>query len=53
MYKSKDSSTTLTDWGTSLLNKLPSITRNRRKRDASKRRRKNSKKEIKQDLDES
>ena len=31
----------LTTWGTSLLNKLPAETRNRRKRDASKRRRRN------------
>ncbi len=34
-----DHSRVLGTWGTSLLNKLPGITRNRRKRDASKRRR--------------
>jgi len=43
----------LTSWGASLLNQLSSISRNRRKRDASKRRRENSKKGIKRDLNES
>jgi hypothetical protein len=39
MKKGTDKSDMLTDWGVSLLNKLPAVSRNRRKRDASKRRR--------------
>jgi len=52
MGKGKDSSARLTSWGNSLLNKLSSITRNRRKRDASKRRRKSSRKEVDRELGE-
>ena len=46
MKKSEDSSNRLTSWGNSLLNKLSSVTRNKRKRDASKRRRKRAEKDI-------
>lgn len=41
-----------TQWGNSLLNQLSAITRNRRKREASKRRREKSKKDIRSQLDE-
>lgn len=37
----QEKSAVLTSWGTSLLNKLPADVRNKRKRDASKRRRRN------------
>jgi hypothetical protein len=39
MQKGRDSANRLADWGDSLLNQLPSRTRKRRKRSASKRRR--------------
>jgi|GEM_PF-1696038 len=41
MKLSTESATRLTQWGNSLLNKLSAPARNRRKRDASKRRRAN------------
>ena len=41
-----EKSQNLTNWGTNLLNKLSAISRNKRKRDASKRRRKNDKEEV-------
>jgi len=46
MNKGKESANRLTSWGNSMLNKLSSITRNRRKRDADKKRRRNGQKEI-------
>lgn len=52
MDKGREKSAELTSWGNSLLNKLPSTTRNRRKRDASKRRRNAGAKEIRQGLNE-
>lgn len=39
MKTARDSPSRMPVWGDSLLNKLPSITRKRRKRDASKKRR--------------
>ena len=52
MKQSHESSAKLTNWGHSLLNKLKSNTRNKRKRDAAKRRRVGSKKEIDHALNE-
>lgn len=46
MKKGQQSSAKLTKWGDSLLNKLPGISRTRRKRDASKKRRVNDKRAI-------
>lgn len=51
MKAGKDSSRKLASWGNSLLNKLSAITRNRRKRDASKKRRELAKQEVGQELD--
>ena len=50
MNKGLHKSTELTEWGNSLLNKLSALTRNRRKRNASKRRRVTGKKEIENDI---
>jgi hypothetical protein len=46
MKKGTEKSSSLSSWGVSLLNKLTSASRNKRKRDASKRRRKLGKREI-------
>ncbi len=53
MEKHKHSSGELTTWGTSLLNKLSSVTRNRLKRDASKRRRLKGRQEINREIENS
>jgi hypothetical protein len=44
-----DSADQLTNWGDSMMNKLPSLTRKRRKRDASKKRRSNEKQELRRE----
>ena len=45
-----DKASSLSSWGVSLMNKLPPSSRNRLKRDASKRRRKNDAKAAKEAL---
>jgi len=52
MNSKQDKAKTLTNWGNSMLNQLPAITRNRRKRDASKKRRLQSKREVTRALGE-
>jgi hypothetical protein len=52
MKKGAEKSSSLTDWGASLLNKLPSVSRDRRKRDASKRRRERARKAVGKALDD-
>jgi len=52
MKKGTDKSGMLTDWGVSLLNKLSSVSRNKRKRDASKRRRVRGKQEASEQINE-
>lgn len=52
MSKGRDKSRVLANWGTSLLNKLSALARNRRKRDASKRRRQRSKDAVREGSDD-
>ncbi len=52
MKKGTDKASELTGWGSSLLNKLASLSRKRRKRDASKRRRKSGKQAIEKQVGE-
>ena len=51
MEKGKESASKLAVWGNSLLNKLPSVSRKRRKRAADKKRRRIAKKEIENSVD--
>jgi len=51
MKKGTDAAGRLTQWGNSLLNKLSAVTRRKRKRDASKRRRRTGREQIDQELD--
>lgn len=52
MSKGQQSAKKLTRWGNSLLNRLSSLARNRRKRDASKLRRVCSRKQIRAEADQ-
>lgn len=52
MTQKRDKTSILTDWGNSLLNKLSSVTRERRKRHASKKRRRGDSAEIRRELPE-
>lgn len=50
MTHKRDKTAVLTDWGNSLLNQLPGVSRERRKRQASKKRRRGDSAEISREM---